>query len=160
MTALSFDAIDLVLACTRALDFVREEPLGSNAGQGVEAIQKATGNKRGDPWCASYVAKVGTAALGLRWPLKLTGSVAALAAEAEKRGALFNTPAPGDVFVIWFPSLNRFAHTGFVLTVNGRTCETIEGNTSGGGSREGWGVFHRTRTFGARDRFIRWASLL
>ena len=76
-------AIELVLACTRALDFVREEPPNTNAGQAVEAIQKATGNKRGDPWCASYVAKCGTAALGLQWPLKLTGSVAALAKEAE-----------------------------------------------------------------------------
>lgn len=134
--------------------------MGSNAGQAVEAIQKATGNKRGAPWCASFVAKAGVSALGLRWPLKLTGSVAQLATEAEKRGALFADPQPGDVFVIWFPSLNRFAHTGFVVSVNGREAGTIEGNTSGGGSREGWGVFSRTRTFGPKDRFIRWQNLL
>lgn len=160
MTVRTYAPVDLVLACARCLDFVREEPLGSNGGQAVEAIQKATHNKRGDPWCASFVAKVGTAALGLEWPLKLTGSVKALAADAEKRGGLVVFPEPGDVFVLWYPSLGRYAHTGFVVSVNGTEAETIEGNTSGGGSREGWGVFHRTRKFGALDRFIRWSNLL
>jgi hypothetical protein len=155
-----YTPVDLVLACCRALDFVREEPPNTNAGQAVEAIQKVTGNQRGAPWCASYVAKVGTAALELLWPLKLTGSVAQLAKEAESRGVLVTVPLPGDVFVIWFPSLNRFAHTGFVVSVNGSEAVTIEGNTSGGGSREGWGVFTRKRTFGPKDRFIRWTGLL
>lgn len=159
---MTYTAIDLVLACCRVLDFVREEPVGSNAGQAVEAIQKATGNRKGDPWCASDVAKCGIAALGLKWPLPPTGSVVRLAEFAASKGVLFDTPEPGDVFVIWFPSLNRFAHTGFVESVaaGSRQATTWEGNTSGGGSREGWGHFNRKRTFGEKDRFIRWRLLL
>ena len=66
-------------------------------------------------------------------------------------------PQPGDVFLLYYPALKRYAHTGFVLEVrdNG-ACVTIEGNTNDGGSRDGWGVFTRTRRFGIDDRFIRW----
>jgi hypothetical protein len=40
-------------------------------------------------------------------------------------------------------------------------CDTIEGNTDAGGSREGDGVMRRVRRFypKAGDRFIRWADL-
>ncbi|MCC7196365.1 MAG: hypothetical protein IT356_12500 [Gemmatimonadaceae bacterium] len=146
-----------VLAAARALRFVREEPVGSNAGQAVEAMLKLTGLGKGQPWCAAFLALVGDAALGARWPLPLTASCVALGTFATAKGCLLTTPAVGDVFLLWYPKLNRFAHTGLVT---GDAGQTIEGNTSGGGSREGWGVFERTRTWDARTRFIRWRDLV
>ncbi len=152
---------DLVLAVARGIQFVREEPKNSNKGQGVEAMLKATGLGPGYPWCAAMVAFVGLAALGKDWPLPHTASCAKLGEAAAKLGILSDTPRVGDVFLLWYPSLNRFAHTGFIVGVHtdGR-CDTIEGNTNQGNSREGWGVFERTRTFGPQDRFIHWEGVL
>lgn len=147
--------VEAVLGAARALRFVREEPPGSNAGQAVEAFLQLTGLGKGQPWCAAYVAWVGVAALGERWPLPRTASCYQLGEFAREWSTLLTTPAPGDVFLLWYPKLNRFAHTGFVTAAG-----TLEGNTSGGGSREGWGVFERTRTWGERDRFIRWRDLI
>ena len=149
---------DAVLAAARALLFVREEPPNTNAGQAVEAMLKVTGLGKGYPWCAAFVAHVGQSALGLRWPLPLTASCAKLGEFARAHGALVDRPEPGDVFLLYYPSLKRFAHTGFVL--DPATGATVEGNTSGGGSREGWGVFARSRVWKPEDRFIRWTRLL
>lgn len=150
---------DLVLGIAAALDFVREEPRNSNKGQAVERFLLTTGFKTPQPWCAAYVAYVGESALGKRWPLPLTAGCATLHDAATRRGILREKPAYGDVFLIYYPSKNRMAHTGFVTEVlaDGR-CRTLEGNTNGGGSRDGWGVFPRIRTFGPNDRFIRWTD--
>ena len=67
----------------------------------------------------------------------------------------------GDIFLVWFPSLKRFGHTGLVLSRNpDGSLETREGNTSGAGSREGWMVADRTRTLGKFDRVVRWVDAL
>lgn len=147
-----------VLAAARALLGVREIPRGSNRGPAIEAMLRLTGLGPGEPWCAAYVAWVGQAALSEAWPLPLTASCERLHRAAEGRGWLTERPEAGDVFLLWFPRLGRFAHTGFVelLARDGGT-QTIEGNTNGGGSRDGWGCFARARRFGAQDRFIRWA---
>lgn len=148
--------IQWVLAAARALLFVREEPINSNAGQAVEAFLRTTGLPKGHPWCAAFVTHVGLAALGEKWPLPRTASCAQLGEFAKKRAILREKPEVGDVFLLWYPSLNRFAHTGFVTGAAG---ETIEGNTSGGGLRDGWGVFERKRAWGPKDRFIRWVEV-
>lgn len=152
---------DKAIAAARALAFVREEPKNSNGGQAVEAMLKLCGLGKGHPWCAAFVSWVGRAAFGSQWPLPLTAGCAALGEAAKAKGILVNTPLPGDVFLVWFPKLGRFGHTGFVTGVlepvsNGYKLRCIEGNTNDGGSRDGWGVFERDRTFGPNDRFIRW----
>lgn len=140
---------------------VTEVPPGSNGGLKVEEYQALVGLKKGDPWCAAFVNWCGNKALGERWPLPRVGGCATLGAWGKRERKLVDSPQPGDVFLLYFPSLTRFAHTGFVIreaaSGNGGAYETIEGNTSGAGSREGWGVFRRIRTFGPQDRFIRWA---
>lgn len=146
-----------VLAAARALKFVREEPRNSNAGQAVEAMLKLCGLGKGHPWCAAFVAHAGHAVYGKDWPLPLTAGCAALGEAAKAKGILVNTPLPGDVFLVWFPKLGRFGHTGFVTALGeGGSHRCIEGNTNDGGSRDGWGVFERDRAFGPNDRFIRW----
>jgi hypothetical protein len=149
--------VGMVLAAARALLFVREVPKQSNAGQGVEAMLKVCGLGPGHPWCAAFTSYVGRSALGSLWPLPLTAGCAALGEAAKAKGILVNKPLPGDVFLVWFPKLGRYGHTGFIVSVgDGVTHQCIEGNTNDGGSRDGWGVFERPRTFGPKDRFIRW----
>jgi hypothetical protein len=140
----------------RLLRFVREEPKGSNAGQGVEAFLKLTGLGPGHPWCAAFVAWVGHTLHGKAWPLPLTAACAALGEAARQKKLLMLKPQAGDIFLLYYPKLKRFAHTGFILgRGTGGTWKTVEGNTGADGSREGWGVFERERTFGPNDRFIR-----
>lgn len=140
-----------------------------NYGQVVEWILKH-GAKLGPgyPWCCAYVSYVGFHALKdpvtqeSKWPLPLTGSCAALGVAAKKLGVLVEGPGKrGDLALIWYPKLGRFGHVAILLddAVDGRA-PTIEGNTSGGGSRNGWGIFARTRAFADRDRFVRWSALL
>jgi hypothetical protein len=65
------------------------------------------------------------------------------------------------VFLLWYPKLNRFAHTGFcVADLGDGTWLTHDGNTSGAGSREGWMKAEQKRRFKPEDRFIRWINLL
>lgn len=136
---------------------VTECPPNTNSGLKVEEYLETVGLTKGQPWCAAFVAWCGRVALKKDWPLPLTGGCQALSVAAQAKGWQVERPAVGDVFLLWFPKLNRFAHTGFIEAITGKQITTLEGNTSGAGSREGWGVFRRTRSFGTADRFIRWA---
>ncbi len=133
---------------------------GNNRGPRVEEYIAAGHGRPGDPWCAGFVTWCGLA-MGEHtrrtWPLPRTMGCVALSEAALARGLRYKHPAEGAVFLLWFPRLARFAHTGFIEQVNpDGTCATIEGNTNDGGSREGWGVFRRRRHFSANDRFIWW----
>lgn len=134
-----------------------EEVGGPNAGRGVERIQKTTGNKRGDAWCASFVYSVGSQLFGKSWLLPRTASCDALLQWARQHGALDMKPMPGDVFLL-LKNENDAVHTGFVTSVSGDAFETVEGNTNPAGGREGYGVFARTRPIGPKYRFIRWTE--
>lgn len=145
---------------------------GANRGQFVEHVLKFVGLEPGQPWCAALLSYVGWRALRQAdtkrssWPLPKTGGCVVLADFAHAKGVVRTAPEAGDVFLVWFPKKGRFAHTGFVVggvkdLGEGRwAATTIEGNTSDGGSREGWGTLERTRVFGPKDRFIRWTELL
>jgi len=102
---------------------------------------------------------MGRQAEGHAWPCPRTASVVVLAAwAATKPAVLQETPAVGDLFILRSEELKRFAHVGIVTKVNGDSFETIEGNTNGGGSREGFGVFARVRRVTGAIRFIRWEA--
>ncbi|MBX3173265.1 MAG: CHAP domain-containing protein [Gemmatimonadaceae bacterium] len=152
--------VDALVTVALASEGATEHPPNSNAGPYVERVLKRTGLGKGYPWCAAWIADLGAIAFGADWPLPLTASCAELGRAAEQAEVLNEKPARGDVFLIWFEKLGRYAHTGLVLEVHadGR-CTTLEGNTNDGGSREGWGVFRRTRQFAAKDRFIRWGAM-
>jgi len=146
------------LAIAQSNDWVREHG-GDNKGEVVEHFLKGTGLGPGYPWCASFVSFVGKATMGTDWPLPLSASVMALHDAAVKKGLLTSEPKPGDIFLLWFTSKNRFAHTGFIVEKDGDKWHVIEGNAadpSKPSSRNGWGVFHRRRTFSDKDRFISW----
>lgn len=121
-----------------------KEQSGQNDGPWVEAIQRTTGNKRGDAWCASFVNFVLTIAYRGRSPLPATASCDVLLETARTRGALVDTPEPGDIFLVMRTPTDAI-HTGIVTAVGPVSVKTIEGNTNTGGSRDGWGVFARER---------------
>lgn len=154
MTAL---AIDIVLRVAAEAEGACESPPNTNSGPFVERVLAGVGLKKGDPWCAAWVYDVGRKALGERWPLPKTGGCAILGEFAQAQGILRGTPEIGDVFLIYHAELKRFAHTGFIVGPNN---DTLSGNTSGAGSREGWLVGRRVWRFSPEDRFIRWLSLV
>lgn len=116
----------------------QREKTGNNDGPQIEAYQKYTGNKRGDPWCASFVswifAQAGYGQPRTAWSPALFPKV-----------RLKTTAEPAQVFGIYFPNLNRIAHCGLVEKQQGNWLITIEGNTNITGSREGDGVYRKFR---------------
>ena len=120
------------------------ETTGKNDGPWVEAIQRTTGNKKGDPWCASFVNWVLDIAYRDMNPLPATASCDVLLEFARKNQLLTSTPQPGDVFLV-MKTKNDAIHTGIVNEVKADTVKTIEGNTNREGAREGNGVWARER---------------
>lgn len=115
-----------------------------NDGPWVEAILRLTGNRKGDPWCASFVTMVLDIAYRGKNPLKRSASCDVLLEDARGKGWLTPEPSVGDVFLV-MRAPNDAVHTGVVARAGTRTVLTIEGNTNPGGSRDGWGVFARER---------------
>jgi hypothetical protein len=121
--------------------------LGRNRGQRVEQYQTRAGAHPGDPWCAAFVSwcfAVAATGLGLPCPLRLTARAQDLWKKAPV--ALRSSwPTPGAIFVIDHGA--GLGHCGLVesFSEGDLVIVTIEGNTSPGGSREGDGVYRRSR---------------
>jgi hypothetical protein len=143
------------VAVARLLLFVREAATRENNGPWVEAIQRVTGNKKGDPWCASFVCFVLTLSNRGKNPLPTTASCEEIHKWAKKYGKIVSEPREGDVFLVL--NADDWAHhTGFCTgpAANGLV-PTIEGNTNVDGSRDGYGVFERQRKLGPKLIFVR-----
>lgn len=146
--------IERVLCIAQSLDWVREN--GVNKGDAIREMLRLTGLPEGHPWCAAFVAHCGHRG-SADWPLPMTAGCAVLGSAAEKQKLLKTEPAVGAVFLLYYPSMKRFAHTGFCVAKNADgSWTTIEGNTNPGGGRDGYGVFARTRSWSDKDRFIWW----
>lgn len=129
---------------------------GPNRGSRVEQYQRAVGLKPGDPWCAAFVNWCGHKALEAEWLLPMVGGCASLGDFGFRHGLLHSEPRSGAIFLLYFPKLRRFAHTGFCDVPVSGGWATIEGNCNPAGGREGYGVFSRVRSFGPADRFLWW----
>lgn len=122
---------------------VREH--GRNRGPEVDSYSRDIGHDptKADPWCAIFVSamvKRAADALGVPVPLHLTAGVFTLD-EQTPASMHRKTPVAGSIFI-----KNAHEHTGFVVGVReDGTLDTVEGNTNGGGSSEGDGVYQRTR---------------
>jgi hypothetical protein len=137
---------------------VTENPLGSNRGPEVDAYLRSAGlNPEGAsyPWCTAFVYycfDVAAKTQGRANPVVRTAGALDLWRKSCDRGVPHLLPAdadgiaskiqPGMIFVM---SMGGGAgHVGFVESAAGDHLVTIEGNTSGAGSREGIGVFRQT----------------
>ena len=142
---------------------VQETPKYSNHGPQVDAYQEAVGLAGGgNPWCMAFAVWCylkALAGLGLhlaQTTLTLTGYVEGQVEHCRASGTVLSADAvasgrcrllPGYLMCEWEASLGRYAHTGVVVVAPDAdgVFETVEGNTSTTGSREGYEVAEQTR---------------
>lgn len=140
---------------------VREQPRDSNSGPEVDEYLRRTGVPLTLPasrksWCCAFVYWCFDEAAreaGRANPMVRTAGCLDHWNRAPDRGArrivasrAAGDPAllrPGTVFIMDFGG--GLGHTGFVERVSGGLIQTIEGNTDASGTREGGGVYARTR---------------
>jgi len=137
-----------LIPIARAELWVREET-GNNDGKRIEEYQATVGLKKGDPYCAAFIS----------WVFKQAGYSAPRTGWSPSLfplTRLVKAATPGNVFGIYFPSLKRIAHCGFVEHVKGDWISTVEGNTNVSGSREGDGVHRRFRHKKTIYRYSDW----
>lgn len=146
-----------VVAWADALVGVRE--MGRNKGSDVERFQEVAGLGKGGgfAWCAAFVywilirveinpdllPRIGKCAAVRNW-----------ASWAEQKGRRRDIPKRGRLF--YWLNENGTGHIGICLGISVMgVFRTIEGNTDGeSGSREGDGVYKRTRTtIGLRRKY-------
>ena len=128
----------------------KEVPAGSNAGPFVEACLKLVGLGKGYSWCQAFVYRCFHEAAIMRnrtnpvpktaGVLKCWQSVPASLKVSKKK-----TPTAGCQFIMDYGK--GLGHTGIVVSVEGNTYTTIEGNTDANGSRTGGMVCLRSRRF-------------
>ena len=136
---------------------VKQSTRGSETGPMVDAYILSTGLKPGKSsyWCMAFVYWCAmktceerdinnnlprTAHVKTSWNRSKASGAGAI---VERNDAKSTTVKPGMVFYI--STGQTTGHTGIVTKVSGGTISTIEGNTNEGGSRNGYGVFARTR---------------
>jgi hypothetical protein len=135
------------------------EATGKNDGAQVEKYLKSTGLGKGHAWCAAFV----------KWSFLQAGVKTNITAWSPtalnknnvvyQNGRFYKQPQPADVFVLYFAQYKRIAHTGFFdYSVNNTVYSSVEGNTNGGGSRDGDGVYRRYRSFKATYAISRWIA--
>lgn len=139
---------------------VHEQPLGSNRGPKVDQYIRTTGldpTQDSYPWCMCFVYWCFTQAAqqaGVQNLVPKNGSVHGAWERSQAKPGVVVVPAlaarrdpaqikPGMVFFI--DTGNSHGHVGIVAANVNSFLETIEGNTNDNGSREGIGVFRRTR---------------
>lgn len=128
-----------------AADVGVREASGHNDGPEVECYLAHVGLGVGHPWCAAFVSYQ-LSTCGVSNPRSAWSPAFAIEKDQvwTPRKAS-RSPRPGDVFSVWFGHLGRVGHVGLVSGLDGKYITTIEGNTSGPGSREGDGVYARRR---------------
>ena len=155
---------------------VHEEPHGSNKGPKLREFFTADdyqppGPDEGYPWCASFVCRcvqrfmalpAGKPFRNIIYPR--TARAFGLLTWGANNGCLVAHPTPGSVYyrrdfrpqpgdIVVF----EFSHCGIVAAqaAKGRNFTAVEGNTNDDGSREGYEVAARPRTWSDARAFIR-----
>lgn len=122
------------------------EKTGQNDGVMVEQYLESVGRHRGDAWCAAFVYwchhEVGIKAPKSGWsPSWFTKKNTIYIRGVDD----YKEVRQGDVFGLYFNSLGRIGHVGFVDIPGENVTITVEGNTNEAGSREGDGVYRKRR---------------
>jgi hypothetical protein len=141
-----------------------EKPRNSNKGPEVEGLyQRSTSlNGTGWPWCAAFVCylfKTAASKKGIQYSFKLPKTAGAYdfknwannnSKYIQVLSPPFNKILPGDVIIF------NFSHIGLsVGQINGGKIDTIEGNTDASGSREGGGVYKKSRNLSLIKHVLR-----
>jgi lysozyme family protein len=157
------------LAITIAKQHLAQKPIevgGNNLGPWVR-LYMAGGDGADQLWCAGFVCFVVAQAcreLKIAMPFKRQVGVPSLVDDARATGRLvkpseLTTPPerrsklkPGYIFAVRNGA--SFSHTGFVLSVNDTTFDTVEGNTGPDSGHDGANAKQGSRSFAGND-FIR-----
>lgn len=144
---------------------VTENPLGSNWGEEIKYYLSYCNLKTPNPWCAAFVcyclSNVGCDISHPKFGLVAMWSknewAANVVIDSRKSGVNISPSdvKPGDIFTIYYSNLKRDGHIGIVEKIEGGKLVTIEGNTNSGGSREGIGVYRRTRSLNSISKILR-----
>ena len=124
------------------------EATGHNDGPAVESYLKSVGLEKGFSWCMSFCywcTKQASINLKLQNPLKQTGGVLDEWNSGKGVHLTKDKPEPGSLMIM--DHGGGQGHVGIVTGVflDKGEIHTIEGNTNDNGSREGIGVFRKTR---------------
>jgi hypothetical protein len=141
-----------------------ENPRNSNTGPEVEGFyQRSTFlNGTGWAWCAAFVCylfKTAASKKGIQYSFKLPKTAGAYdfknwannnSKYIEVLSPPFNKILPGDVIIF------NFSHIGLSISqMTGSKIDTIEGNTDASGSREGGGVYKKSRNISLIKHVLR-----
>lgn len=141
----------LMLAAAR----VGERETKRNSSTWVDLFLRAVGLAPGYAWCASFVywclTESGWPAESLPEKRRAAG-VITWSRWAEERGLIVSEPRRGDL--MFWVNPDGTGHIGFVTKATKTEVFTIEGNTNDAGSREGDGVYRKTRRISPKLRFI------
>lgn len=125
------------------------ETEGNNRGPRIREYMATVGLPDGHAWCGGYV-KFCFEHAGIPTP----GANGWAASWFPKDKVIWRNgvgsrlkqdPQMGDLFSIYYPSLRRIGHVGIVDYYGGDYILTSEGNTNGGGDRDGDVVSRRKR---------------
>lgn len=135
----------------------------TNTGKRVEEYQAATPlGGTGWPWCAAFDSWVLLTALGEGlcdkvW--KRSADCDEIRLWARRAGILSSTPTLGAAGLV-MASKNDATHIFLTTKILANGINTVEGNTNDGGSRNGNGVYARTRKLTGSYLFVDWPRLL
>lgn len=102
------------------------------------------GHANNQPWCGSFVGAVLVTA-GVTKVGEVSAWTPSIYRAFPKVARIDLQPA--DVMLMWFDSLGRYAHTGFVEAIFRDYVITIEGNTDVAGGRTGGRVMRKQRSY-------------
>lgn len=115
--------------------FLHVREAGQNQGLRVEAIQKWSGGKKGDSWCAQFATMVLDLAFKGEAPIPRNGSCDVILKLAQQKGWDSEKPDVNDLYLV-LRSATDACHVGFVTSTekwSERILGTISGNTSADG---------------------------
>ncbi len=138
---------DLIIA--KALVFLEVREEGHNKGKFVEMFQKAVdGVASGEPWCMAfvqYIAQQVCKDLKVKSPLPKKLGEHCLSVWNQIPIHYKSAYGGKGMIPIWQSGKSSSGHTGFSKEYGAVYFKTIEGNTNKKGSREGDGVYEKTR---------------
>ena len=169
----------LLIATTRALAGMRvtgEQDLG-DATLADPLVERTWHDQRPPSWDARFIQQCGYwshydhRSRSSTWPIPVDLTTPELGFFGLAHNVLYDTPEPGDIFLMWGPQRELFIHSGVVVDVLathlvlGRKPSfdvyTIEGDTDDYGRLAGGQTKRVRRRLSAAlgDRFLRWAEL-
>lgn len=117
-----------------------------NQGYMVDKYLRSVGVTVPAPWCAAFVS-YNLQQYKIPNPCSAWSPNYAVTKDAIYKAKMSTAnPMAGDIVTFYYPHLKRVGHVGFYCRKDPTGyIITIEGNTNGGGSREGDGVYRKKR---------------